>query len=93
MYRCAAVTTSSLFNIRLVLWYCNVRIIRTKGMRGGCLMHRLDALPAQNGSPVAIGSTKQLPLGRHIITYVAKDANGNEAQVTTVVNVLSGIVF
>jgi hypothetical protein len=57
------------------------------------MIRRLGTRAAQNGSPVATGSTMKLPLGRHNITYKAKDANGNEAQATTVVIVQSGIVL
>jgi hypothetical protein len=57
------------------------------------MIRRLGTRAAQNGSPVATGSTMKLPLGRHTITYKAKDANGNEAQATTVVIVQSGTVL
>jgi hypothetical protein len=45
----------------------------------------------QNNVPVTLGSSQRLPVGRNAITYVARDANGNEARTTTFVTVESGV--
>jgi hypothetical protein len=44
----------------------------------------------QNNVLVTPGSAQQLPVGRNTITYVARDANGNEARKTMLVTVESG---
>jgi hypothetical protein len=45
----------------------------------------------QNNVLVTPGSAQQLPVGRNTITYVARDANGNEARKTMLVTVESGL--